>query len=128
MENNASKELSVLIVEDNDMFLNLAAEMLQGHKVATAKTGNDGINKFKYNNPDITFLDIGLPDKDGHAVLAEILAINKNAFVIMLTSSNLKKDVEASFQKGAKGYIIKPFSRKKIKDSIDNYIKFKDKK
>ncbi len=67
------------------------------------------------------FLDIGLPDKSGHDVLKEIMKVHPNAFVIMLTASNIVSDVKMAMSEGAKGYIVKPFSRKQIKESINNY-------
>lgn len=127
MEYRTKISPSVLIIEDNEMFLSLASEMLSEHISYTAKDGETGIKKYKENKPDITFLDIGLPDKDGHAVLKEIMAINPDAFVVMLTASNLKNDVKSALAGGAKGYIVKPFSRKKIKESIDQYKEHKNK-
>jgi two-component system chemotaxis response regulator CheY len=124
-ENEKPQQLNILVIEDNQMFNQLAVEMLSGNHVISAKDAAGGIAQYKAKNPDITFLDIGLPDKSGHDVLAEILAINPKAFVVMLTASNLQNDVQESLKKGAKGYVIKPFSRKKLKDIIDNYINSK---
>jgi two-component system chemotaxis response regulator CheY len=115
------KPLSILVIEDNEMFRALAIEMLSGNYTIAAKDAAEGLDKYKTHNPDITFLDIGLPDKNGHEILDEILKINPQAFVVMLTASNVQKDVQESLKRGAKGYIIKPFSRKKLKDLIDKY-------
>jgi two-component system chemotaxis response regulator CheY len=115
------KELSVLVIEDNEMFRKLALDMLSGYVTYSASNAADGVGKFKANKPDITFVDIGLPDGSGHAVLGEIKAIDSNAFVVMLTASNLQKDVQDALKHGARGYIVKPFSRQKIKECIDQY-------
>lgn len=116
-----NKRLSILVIEDNEMFRSLSVEMLSGNNVISAENAAEGIEKFKANNPDIVFLDIGLPDKDGHYVLSEIMKVDKNAFVVMLTASSITTDVKGALENGAKGYIIKPFSRKQIKESLDDY-------
>lgn len=116
-----NKELSILVIEDNEMFRKLAVDMLNGYKVHSASSAAEGIDKFKLTKPDITFIDIGLPDVSGHSVLNEIRTIDKNAFTVMLTASNLQQDVQDSLKNGARGYIVKPFSRQKIKECIDKY-------
>lgn len=117
----AEEELSILVIEDNEMFRKLAIDMLNKYKTYAASSVEQGVAKFKQHNPDITFIDIGLPDGDGHKVLKEIKAISPHAFMVMLTASNLKEDVNTALKNGAKGYIVKPFSRQKIKECIDNY-------
>ncbi len=119
---NNKKTLSILVIEDNDMFRKLAVDMLAEYNSFAASNVKDGLAKFKTHSPDIVFLDIGLPDGNGHDLLKQIIGLDANAFVIMLTASNLKIDVQGAIKEGAKGYIIKPFSRKKIKDSIDLYL------
>jgi two-component system chemotaxis response regulator CheY len=115
------KKPSVLVIEDNEMFRKLAIDMLSSHKVYSANTVTDGIAKFKQHQPDITFIDIELPDGRGHEILNAIKLLNPNAFMIMLTASNLENDVKESLKNGARGYIVKPFSRQKIKESIEKY-------
>ena len=116
-----AKEITVLVIEDNEMFRKLAIDMLSGHNVYSANTGKDGVEKFKKHIPDITFIDIGLPDMSGQEVLTQIKAIDSSAFTVMLTASNLRQDVQDSLKNGALGYIVKPFSRQKIKECIDKY-------
>jgi two-component system chemotaxis response regulator CheY len=117
------KNLSILIVEDNGMFLTIAQEMLPEHDVITAGSAKDGLALYKKHNPDIVFLDITLPDGNGHDVLGEIKKINKDAYVIMLTASRLKDDVIKSMDEGAEGYVMKPFSDGMIHQCIEEFLK-----
>lgn len=122
MPYNQNKDrLKVLIVEDDEMFRKLSGEMLREYTVFYAKNASEALQKFQLNNPDITFLDIGLPDRSGHEVLKEIRKIKPDAFVIMLTASNLKQDVKDSISSGSSGYIIKPFSRKQISNAVEKF-------
>lgn len=80
--------------------------------------------------PDILFLDIGLPDVDGHGVLEKILAMDPKAYVIMLSGNGNRENVMKAIQKGARGFVGKPFNTAKIMDYIEKspHIKAKQKK
>lgn len=121
------EKLKILVVEDNDMFLNIAEDMLSGHNVLTAKTAKDGIDIFTSQLPDITFLDITLPDGNGLELLKQMRQTKQNAYIIMLTQSRLREDVLKAMDEGAEGYIMKPFSSGILEESINEYYKFKEK-
>ena len=70
-------------------------------------TGEGAADFVLGKNPDVTLLDIRLPDKDGLTVLGEILAADSSAKVIMLTTSSLEEDIYRSIKMGAKGYVLK---------------------
>ncbi len=120
-DNEEKKPLKVLLVEDVDMFMAIASELLKGHEVKFASSASSAISAYKSNNPDITLLDIKLPDGSGHDVLKEIKSINKNAFVIMVTASRNQEDVDMAVNNGADGYIIKPFSFENIQEAIKSF-------
>ena len=122
-----NKELEVLVIEDNETFRKLAIDMLHGYVVHSAVSAVSGLAKFKKYNPDITFIDIGLPDGSGINIVKDIKSLNPNAFMVMLTASNLQKDVKDSLKNGARGYIVKPFSRQKIKECVEQYNSIADK-
>jgi DNA-binding response OmpR family regulator len=122
------EKLSILLVEDNGMFLNIAEEMLKGHKVISTKTAKEGMAAYKSEAPDITFLDIALPDGNGHEILKEIKEINQHAYVVMMTASRLKDDVIKSMEEGAEGYITKPFSEGMVRQCIKEYHEYNKKK
>ena len=70
--------------------------------------GGDGAVEFvKQTDPDIVLLDIRMPDRDGIAVLGDILAARPKQKVIMLTTSDADNDVYRSLTLGAKGYLLK---------------------
>ena len=115
---------NILLIEDNGMFLTMQTNILDGYKVYTAMTGDEGIKLFKNKKPDIVFLDIGLPDMSGHAVLNAIKKIDKDAYIVMITASRLKNDIEEALNEGAKGYVMKPFSSKRIEECITKYYQY----
>lgn len=113
--------LKILVIEDNHMFRNLALRMLPNCKKRSAVTAKEGLKLFKDLAPDITFLDIGLPDKNGLELLKTLKDINPDAFIVMLTQSRVLSDVDTAVKYGAAGYIAKPFSQKEIESYIKLY-------
>lgn len=60
--------------------------------------------------PDVTLLDVRMPDKGGIDVLREILAADPQARVVMLTTSDVEEDVFRAIEDGALGYVMKESS------------------
>ena len=57
--------------------------------------------------PDVTLLDVRMPDRGGIDVLKDILSANKKARVVMLTTSDVEEDVFRAIEEGALGYVMK---------------------
>ncbi len=68
--------------------------------------------------PDIVFLDIELPDIEGHRLAQLLKAIDPNAYIVMVTANNYAEDVAKAIENGAKGFIVKPYSKDKIIEAI----------
>ena len=57
--------------------------------------------------PDVTLLDVRMPDKGGIDVLREIIAADSHARIVMLTTSDVEEDVFRAIEEGALGYVMK---------------------
>lgn len=115
------QKLKILIIEDQQVFRNLALQVFEGCEKLSAANAADGFARFKEFTPDITLLDIGLPDKSGLDLLEDLIGYNPEAFIVMLTQSSVERDVKLARQRGAAGYITKPFTMKKVEQCIGNY-------
>ena len=58
-------------------------------------------------NPDVTLLDVRMPDRNGIDVLKDLLAANPKRKVVMLTTSDVEEDVFRAIEEGALGYVMK---------------------
>lgn len=78
---------TILVVDDEQMLCDLLKIELSnfGHEVFTATTGRDGIGLFTQRRPDLTLLDLHMPEMSGIAVLKQIRALDPKARVIILT-------------------------------------------
>ncbi|WP_281657867.1 response regulator transcription factor [Halobacillus sp. Cin3] len=100
----------VLIVEDEPTISRVLQAYLSKNDMITeqAWTGNEAMDKFTAQRPDLVLLDVMLPDKDGWTVLKEIR--EKSACpVIMLTAFGEIDHKLKGFETGADDYIAKPF-------------------
>jgi len=106
MEDNAT----ILIVEDDKYIMSLISMLLkdEGYKTFFAVTGKEAIALFYANNPDITLLDLGLPDIDGIEVIRKIRE-RSNAPIIVVSAREEENEIINALDCGADDYITKPF-------------------
>lgn len=101
------------LVADDDpalgMFLARGLET-EGHEVRLAKDGQDAVERFVHEMPDLTILDLNLPRKDGIEVLRFVRSVTETLPILILTA---RSDVETRvkcFDLGADDCMLKPFS------------------
>jgi DNA-binding NtrC family response regulator len=108
---------SILIVEDEKLLLSSLKKALSGdgYQVTTATCGEEALNSYKKDNPDIILLDVRLPGMDGMQVLKRVKSIDGSIPIIIMTAfSGIKGAVEA-IKLGAYDYIAKPFDIEELK-------------
>lgn len=106
----AADPATILVVED-DASLNAAlASTLKaaGFRPVTARTAAEGLRWFAHYAPDLVLLDLGLPDRDGLSVIADIRARSQTPIVVLSARDAQAMKVEA-LDLGADDYVQKPF-------------------
>lgn len=104
------QKVKVLIADDEEhirSLLNLIFTSLGAEVIGEASDGEQAISLYKQHQPDIVMLDINMPKLDGILVLKQIMHINPQALVIMLTSLNAITVVRECIDLGARNYILK---------------------
>ena len=104
--------MRILIVEDEANLANVIQRGLegQGYQAPIAESGEDAVLFVRTEPVDLVLLDIGLPDRDGHAVLAEVRRLRRDLPVIMLTARDDMPSKIGALDQGADDYITKPFN------------------
>lgn len=109
----------IMLVEDDLFARNIAMNALKGKfKVVEVADGAKATQEYLSHSPDVLFLDIHLPNKKGPAILKEILEVDPQAFVVMLSADAAEDRVMECIGIGAKGFIAKPFRGDKLYDYI----------
>ncbi len=114
--------VKVMIVEDSNLMQAVITNFLKKDapsvSVITAKDGQEGVEKYRAERPDLVFMDIKMPRKDGLAALEEIRAYDPGAKVVMCTALKEPEQEARARKAGAKGYLTKPFSREDIRRMV----------
>lgn len=90
------------------------------YEILEAADGETSISAFKMFKPDLVFLDIVMPDKNGIEALNEMKAVDSNAKVVMLSSSGTKTHLKSAMDAGASDFIQKPWEKSQIEHIIKN--------
>ncbi|MBQ2678935.1 MAG: response regulator transcription factor [Firmicutes bacterium] len=101
----------ILVVEDDAPVRNLMSTTLKTHeyKYLTAPTGREAVMLASSYNPDVVFLDLGLPDMDGVEVIRQIRSWS-NMPIIVISARSEDEDKITALDAGADDYLTKPFS------------------
>ena len=107
-----SMEKKVLIVDDEERVVQSVTGVLEdeGFRVAAAKSGEEAIETFQRENPDVTLLDIWMPGMDGIEVLKRLRGIVPDCQVIMVSGHATISTAMAAVKLGAFDFIEKPIS------------------
>jgi two-component system OmpR family response regulator len=102
----------VVLVEDNPQLAGSIAEGLgeDGFTVEVVETAAKAVARGMRRDLDLMILDLGLPDRDGSAVLAELRAAKIHVPILVLTARDAVESRVAALQAGADDYLVKPFA------------------
>ncbi|MCH2202973.1 MAG: response regulator transcription factor [Fuerstiella sp.] len=131
-------EYKILIIEDDRSLSEVLVYNLEqvGYSLSVAHDGQDGLNRARYDPPDVIVLDLMLPVVDGLEVCRRIRADRKlqNVLILMLTAKAEESDHVVGLAIGADDYVTKPFSikvllerikallRRRVKGSVDDHV------
>ena len=104
----------VMTVDDSAAILTIIAAYLEGSEfevVASERDGQSAVNTFKEVHPDLVLLDLIMPGMSGMETLEQILAIDPDATVVIISSLGTESAVHDCLATSAKSFLKKPFTR-----------------
>ncbi len=117
------EEPHILVVEDQFFSNRLLSSLFQRlYTTYTAISAAQALEVYIEKAPDIVFLDIELPDMNGHDLATMICGFDNKAYIVMVTANNSTSDVQRARAAGARGFIIKPYSKRKILESVQKFL------
>jgi DNA-binding NarL/FixJ family response regulator len=112
----------VLIVDDEPLFVEMLEALLAADPridvVGKAANGRQAVELALTLSPDVTLMDISMPQMDGIEAVRRIREQSPDACVLMLTGSSIATDVDRSRQAGAAGFLTKDRIATQLVDSI----------
>jgi DNA-binding NarL/FixJ family response regulator len=110
-ENTPEKKIRVMLAEDHTLVRQGFRRILEDDPrvtvVGEARTGLEAIDQAKKLKPDVVVMDLLMPDLGGLEATAEILKINPQTKILILSMYSNEAYVRKAFELGAKGYILK---------------------
>jgi two-component system chemotaxis response regulator CheY len=115
----------VLVVDDALFMRKIVSDAMVagGHEVVgEAANGIEAVERFRELRPDVTTLDITMPEKDGLAALREIMALDPAARVVMCSALGQESKVLEAMKVGAKYFVVKPFEDSRLIGAVNKAI------
>jgi two-component system chemotaxis response regulator CheY len=111
---------TVLVVDDAQFMRMRVSKLLteHGYNIIEAVDGDDAVQTYQSNKPDVVLMDITMPNKDGITALQEIRGLDPRAKIIMLTALGQQSMVLGAMKAGAVDFLVKPYNPDKVVKAI----------
>jgi two-component system chemotaxis response regulator CheY len=119
-------ELGVLIADDMPLMLDMLEKSLRGlgvERILRAEDGEIALARVGRYSPDLVFLDIDMPRRDGLSALRALREEFPTLFVCMLSAHSSVDNVRAALAAGASAFLVKPFHRDKLEGLLLQFAK-----
>ncbi|MEL6602515.1 MAG: response regulator transcription factor [Cyanobacteria bacterium J06614_10] len=114
--------ISILVAEDHGIVRQGIVSILQLQDdftvVAEAKDGVEAVDLYSHLQPDITLMDLRMPNMEGVDAIAHIRKSSPQAKIIILTTYDTDEDIYRGLQAGARGYILKDADFEDLVDAV----------
>ena len=113
--------MAKILIADDAAFMRMrSATLLKelGHEVIEAEDGQQAVTLFEEQSPDAVLLDITMPVMDGLEALDQIMGMDPEAKVAMVTALGQQQVIMEAIKAGAKDFVVKPFDAERIQSAL----------
>jgi DNA-binding NarL/FixJ family response regulator len=119
---NAKAKIRVLSVDDHPLLREGIAAIIDNEPdmtmVAQASTGREAIQQHRAHEPDVTLMDLRLPDMSGIDTMIAIRSSHPDARIVVLTTFEGDVEIQRALAAGARGYVLKSMPPRELADVI----------
>jgi two-component system NarL family response regulator len=116
------KRIRILIADDHSVvregLVSLVKRKSDMVVVAEASNGREAVQLWKEHRPDVTLLDLRMPELDGVGAIKEIRELDENAHIVVLTTYDGDEDIYRAIKAGAKAYLLKDTARDALVETV----------
>jgi CheY-like chemotaxis protein len=122
-ENNLMENLTILIVEDNKDSREMLAQLLRldDYKVLEASDGIQGFAMIEQHQPDLAFVDVGLPKMNGCDLARKVTQAGLSTALVALTGYGRDEDRKAALEAGFTQHLVKPLTPECLYDTLKKF-------
>ena len=115
----------ILIIDDSALSRRMIRTILEegGHTVLQARDGLSGLERFSVERPDLCCLDLTMPEMTGFDVLDNLLKVDPEAKVVVISADIQQSSRDMVKARGAKGFINKPVAVDDVLQTVDQVLK-----
>jgi two-component system chemotaxis response regulator CheY len=116
----------ILVVDDAAFMRSVIGGLLTsgGHEViGEAQDGAEAVYRFQELRPELTTLDLTMPKRDGLAALADIIAMDPRARVIVCSAMGQQPKIIEALELGAKDFLVKPVQSERLLAAVDKALR-----
>jgi DNA-binding NarL/FixJ family response regulator len=122
MRPKKKQPIRILIADDHSVvregLVSLIKRKADMTVVAEGSNGREAVDFWKEHRPDVTLLDLRMPELDGVGAIKEIRELDPNAHIVVLTTFDGDEDIYRAIKAGAKGYLLKDTAREALMECI----------
>ena len=118
-----NKDIRILVCDDSILARKNLTTILNNFgytDISEVSNGEDAVNFCKEHRPDIIFLDIVMPVKDGVTATSEIMEADPDARIVIVSSVGTQTHIKEAIKAGAKDFIQKPIDEELLKQILEN--------
>jgi DNA-binding NarL/FixJ family response regulator len=122
---DATQPIRVLLVDDHALLRAGIASVLQNRGFVVcgeAANGEQAITRYEELHPDVTLMDLQMPELDGVSAIAKIRARHPDACILVLTTFDTDDDIERALRAGARGYLLKDVAEEDLVKALHDVI------
>ena len=122
--------LSLMVVDDSNIIRRKIERSNNTEKfqvVATAANGLEAVEYFLALRPKVVTMDLTMPEMDGIACIKQLIALDPNVLILVVSALSDKATGIAALKQGARGFLCKPFTERQLTDALvelteDDYV------
>lgn len=123
-------KVTFVITDDAVFMRTLLRKIIEQHEdyevVGEASNGREAVEAAQKYQPGILTLDITMPEMDGIQAVKEILKVSPKTRIIMVSAMGQQSMVIEAIKQGAKDFVVKPFDKSRVYQSIRNVLAMDD--
>lgn len=121
------EDAKILICDDSILARRQLKDIVSsfgGVNFIEASNGQEAIDLYMEHSPDIAFLDIVMPVKDGHSAISDIMNWDSKAEIVVVSSVGTQTHLRQAIQLGAKDFVQKPLNERQVESILRHRFEF----